>query len=99
MGRPVGPQPTVRFLELALAADSVAPAGLVPGDCDVHEPLEEVTLGRFGRAPCFFQLLMGGEELSGANQLEAALERVVPTPGVWNVGRRTFPRGFVRRRP
>jgi hypothetical protein len=87
MGRGVGPEPPAGLLELAFAADSVAPFGLVPGDGDVHQTLEEVTLGRLGRTPRVFQLLMGGEELARPNQLQAALER------------RAFPRRFVRRRP
>src|SRR2546421_7751131 len=75
----VGRQAPSRLLELALAADSITSAGLVPGDGDVHEPLEKVALGRLGRlgcAPRVFQLLMSGEELAGSNQLQAALERV-----------------------
>ncbi len=69
-------QPAARLLQLAFAADSVAPAGLVPGDRDVYEALEKVALGRLSCAPRVFQLLVGGEELAGANQLQAALERV-----------------------
>jgi hypothetical protein len=91
MGRGVGRQPTAGLLELALASDSVSPAGLVPGDGNVHEPLEEVSLGRFGCAPCVFQLLVGGEELAGSDQLQAALERVR--------GLRVFPKRAARRRP
>ena len=45
LGR-VGPEPARRLLQLPLAADAVAAPGLVPGDRDVHEPLEEVALGR-----------------------------------------------------
>lgn len=99
MRRCVGRQATARLLELPLTADPVPPAGLVPGDCDVHEPLEEVALGRVGRAPCFFQLLVGREELAGANQLQAALERVVPNPGLRSLCRGIFPRSAARRRP
>jgi hypothetical protein len=40
----------------------------------MHETLKEVALGRLGGAPCVLQFLMGGEELAGSNQLEAALE-------------------------
>ena len=77
MRRGVGCEPAARLLELALATDSLAAPGLVPGDGDVHESLEEVTLGRLGGAPRVFQLLVGGEELAGSNQLQAALERIV----------------------
>jgi hypothetical protein len=89
--RSVGRQPTTCLLELALAADPVSAAGLVPRDCDVHEALEEVTLGRFRCAPGVFQFLVGGEVLAGANQLEAALERVR--------GGGVFARRRARRRP
>jgi hypothetical protein len=42
----------------------------------VHETLEEVALACLRRAPGLFQLLVGGEELVGPNQLQAVLERV-----------------------
>ena len=77
----VGREPAARLLELAFAADSVAAAGLVPGDCDVHEALEEVALGRFGSAPGIFQLLVGGEELAGPDQLQAVLEQIKALAG------------------
>jgi hypothetical protein len=76
MHRAVGRQPSARLLELAFAADPPAAAGLVPRDRDMHEPLQEVPLGRFGGTPGVFQFLVSGEELAGSNQLEAALERV-----------------------
>jgi hypothetical protein len=50
----IGRKPPSRFLELALAADTVAPPGLVPGDGDVDEPLEELAFGRRGGAPGIF---------------------------------------------
>ena len=74
--RGVGRESPTRFLQLPFAADSVAATRLVPGDGDVYETLEEVTLGRLGGAPRLFQLLMSGEELAGPNQLQAALERI-----------------------
>jgi hypothetical protein len=77
MCRGVGREPAARLLELAFAADSPAAAGLVPGDGDVHEPLEEVALDRLGGSPRVFQLLVSGEEFAGPNQLQAALERIV----------------------
>jgi hypothetical protein len=70
----------LRLLELSLAAHPVAAAGLVPGDGDVNEALEEVALRRFGGAPGVLQLFVGGEELAGPDQLESALERVRPRP-------------------
>jgi hypothetical protein len=69
-------KPAARLLELSFGADPFAAAGLVPGDRDVHEPLEEVPLTRVGGAPRIFQLLVGGEELAGPDQLEALLERI-----------------------
>ena len=43
------PEPARGLLELPPAPDLVAAAGLVPGDDDVHEPLEEVLLRRLAR--------------------------------------------------
>jgi hypothetical protein len=56
-----------RLLELALAADPVPAAGLVPRDRDVDEPLVEVALLRRRRAPRQLELLVRGEELAAAN--------------------------------
>jgi hypothetical protein len=58
-----------RLLELALAADPVPAAGLVPRDRDVDESLVEVALLRRRRAPRQLELLVRGEELAAANQL------------------------------
>jgi hypothetical protein len=73
----VGREAPARFLELAFAADPVAAPGLIPGDRDVNEPLEEVALGRLGGTPRVFQLLVSGEELACPNQSQAAVERIV----------------------
>lgn len=62
------------LLELAFAADSPAAARLIPGHCEVDEPLEEVTLGRFRGPPGELQLLVRVEVPPGADQLEPALE-------------------------
>jgi hypothetical protein len=70
-------EPPLRLLELALAADAVAAAGLVPRDRDVHEPLVEVALLVGGGPPRQLELLVGREELPGADQLEPALEETV----------------------
>ncbi len=67
-------QPTRRLLELALAADAVPAPGLVPRDRDVNEPLEEVLLLGGACPPGVLQLLVCGEELTAADQLEAALK-------------------------
>jgi hypothetical protein len=63
----VGREAPARLLELAFAADPVTAPGLVPGDRDVNEPLEEVALGRLGGTPRVFQFLVSGEELAGPN--------------------------------
>jgi hypothetical protein len=77
MRRGVGREAATRLRELAFATDSPAAPSLVPGDGDVHEPLEEVALDRLGGSPGIFQLLVSGEEFAGPNQLQAALERIV----------------------
>jgi hypothetical protein len=74
MRRRIGRQPATRLLELALAADLVPAAGLVPRHGDVHEPLEEVALGGLRGAPRVLELLVSGEELAAPDQLEPALE-------------------------
>jgi len=51
------------LVQLSLAADAVATAGLVPRDRDVHEPLEEVALVQLGRAPGVLEQLVRGEVL------------------------------------
>jgi hypothetical protein len=80
MRRCVRRQPAAGLLELALATDLVAPAGLIPRHRDVHQPLEEVALFRLGRAPRVLELFVGGEELAAADQLEAVLERLSGRP-------------------
>jgi hypothetical protein len=62
--RGVRPEPPCRLLELALAADPVPAAGLVPRDGDVDEPLVEVALSRLRRAPRQLELLVRREELA-----------------------------------
>jgi hypothetical protein len=67
-------QPPDRLLELALGADAPPAAGLVPRDRDVDEPLEEVALLGRRRAPGQLELLVRGEVLAGADQLEPGKE-------------------------
>jgi hypothetical protein len=62
-------QPADRLRELPLGADRASAAGLIPGNRDVHEALEEVTLLGGRRAPCVLELLVRGEVLAGPNQL------------------------------
>ena len=69
--RRVGAEPARRFLELALAARTPTAPGLVPGDGNVDEPLQEVSLLGRRRAPLVLELLVRGEELAGGDQLQA----------------------------
>ena len=71
---PICAEATFSLLELTLAAWSIAAAGLVPGDGDVDEPLEEVALGRGRRAPFVLELLVSFEVLRGTDELDAPLE-------------------------
>ena len=63
-----------RLLELPLAARAVAATGLVPRNDDVDEALEEVLLGRIGSAPRILERLVRFEVLTGACEVQAALE-------------------------
>jgi hypothetical protein len=69
-----GSEATRCLLELPLAPDAVPAPGLVPGDRDVHEPLEEILLLGGACPPGVLELLVCGEELAVPNQLEAALK-------------------------
>ena len=66
--RRIRAEPPSRLLELALAADAVAPFCLVPGNGDVDEPLEKVPFCRRRGAPFVLELLVGGEVGAGADQ-------------------------------
>ena len=74
MRRPVGLEAAGRLLELALAARPVPATPVMPGDCDVDEPLEEVALlgGRF--APLVLELLVRLEVRALTDQSDAMLE-------------------------
>ena len=63
-------EPAFRLRELPLAADEVAAFLLVPGDDDVHEPLEEVALIGVSGAPRVFERLVRLEVAAGARVLE-----------------------------
>jgi hypothetical protein len=63
-------EPAFRLRELPLAADEVAAFLLVPGDDDVHEPLEEVALVGVSGAPRVFEGLVRLEVAAGARMLE-----------------------------
>ncbi len=71
MVRLVGREPACGLLELSPTAGLVAAPVLVPGDDDVHEPLEEVTLVRGRRPPGVFEGLVRLEVPSGAREREA----------------------------
>jgi hypothetical protein len=70
----VRPEPPLRLLELALAADAIPAPGLVPRHGDVDEALVEVALGLLRRSPGGLELLVGGEELAAADQLNPFLK-------------------------
>ena len=72
--RRVRTEPARRFFELAFAAGTLPAPGLVPGDGNVDEPLQEVSLLRRRLAPLVLELLVRGEELAGGDQLEAPFE-------------------------
>jgi hypothetical protein len=63
-----------RLHELPLRRDGLPATGLVPGDRDVYEALEEIALLGRGSAPHQLQLLVRGEVLAAADQLEALLK-------------------------
>lgn len=73
LGRERG-EPSGCLLELALAADTVPATRLVPRDGDVDQPLEEVLFRRLRGAPRQLELLVRGEELAAADQVEPVLE-------------------------
>jgi hypothetical protein len=68
------PEPAGGLLQLPLEPGPVAAPGLVPGDDDVDEPLEEVLLLKRGGAPCVLERLVGGEVLAPAREVEPSLE-------------------------
>ena len=74
VGRGERREPPRRLLELAPRGDRPPAAGLVPGDGDVDEPLEEVTLRCVRRPPRVLERLVGGEVVPPADQVEPELE-------------------------
>jgi hypothetical protein len=62
-----------RLLELALATDLLPATGLIPGNRDVDEALQEISLGRLGSPPGVLELLVRLEVPAFANQLKPAL--------------------------
>ena len=70
----VGGEPASGLLELTLAAGSVPAPRVVPGDCDVDEPLEEVALVRGRLAPLVLELFVRLEVRALADQVDPLLE-------------------------
>jgi hypothetical protein len=62
-------QPAQCLRELPLGADLASASGLVPGNRDVHETLEEVALLGGRSAPGVLELFVRGEVLPGPNEL------------------------------
>jgi hypothetical protein len=67
----VGREPSDRLHELPLGADLASAPCLVPRDGDVDEALEEVPLVRRRGAPGELELLVRGEVLAAADQLNS----------------------------
>jgi hypothetical protein len=68
----VGTEPPDRLRELSLRAHPASAPCLVPRDRDVHESLEEVALLRRRGPPGLLELLVRGEVLARADQLDAS---------------------------
>ena len=83
MGRCKRSQPALGLLQLALEADPVSAPGLVPGDRDVDEALEEVLLSRVGGAPRVLERLVGLEVRPVAHQPEPAGQVVLHGRRTW----------------
>src|SRR3954466_15240269 len=71
MRRRVRRQPPERLDELTLGADLPAAAGLVPGNRDMHEALEEVALRGGCGAPGELALLARGEGFAAPDGLNS----------------------------
>ena len=70
-------QPPHRLRELSLGPDLAAASGLIPGNRNVHQTLEEVALLGGGGAPGILELLVRGEVLARTNQFHPRLVRHV----------------------
>ena len=77
MLRGKGPEAAGGLRELPLAARTVPAAGVVPGDGDVDEALEEVLLRRLGRPPRLLQLLVRLEVVAAPDQIETFSQPLV----------------------
>ncbi len=74
MGRSVSIEAPQRLLELSLGAGPVAAPGVEPGDGDMNEALQEISLAVRGVAPLVLELLVGLEVLACTDQFKSALE-------------------------
>ena len=74
MVRRVRTEPARCFAELPLATGTVPAPRVVPGNGDVDEALQEVSLRLRRVPPLVLELLVRSEELAGGNQLEATVE-------------------------
>jgi hypothetical protein len=63
-------EPPRCLLELALTPRPIAAPGLVPGDDDVDQSLEEVLLGGVGGPPSVLERLVGLEVLAPPSEFE-----------------------------
>jgi hypothetical protein len=88
---PIGPQATLRFHELTLAAVAVSALRMQPGDGDVHQALQEVPFSVRGRAPLVLELLVRLEVRAVPDQLESLLQAHRGEPN--GVRRRCYCRG------
>ena len=66
-------EPLHRLRELSLGPDLAAASGLIPGNRDVHQTLEEVALLGGSGAPGILELLVCGEVLARTNQFHPRL--------------------------
>ena len=74
MRRRVRREAASRLRELARTRDvATGDACVVPGDGDVHEPLEEVALNGVGCTPRLFESLVGRVEVARADRRQPAL--------------------------
>jgi len=76
VGRLVGLEAAQRLLELPRRAHGPAAPGLVPGDRDVNEALEEVALVVGRGSPRELERLVRLEEAAGAEIVDSLLVRV-----------------------
>jgi hypothetical protein len=105
MHRREGLEPPHRLRELSLRPDLAAASGLIPGNRDVHQTLEEVALLGGSGAPGILELLVRGEVLARTNQFhprlvchvdssirdEAVVHRRDPTKGLSRHSQARYP--------